>query len=110
MASPKRRRSQRADCISCHFASRSGTSSCKDLQRPMSRRPTLVDLARAAGVSVATVDRVLTARHRVRRGTAERVLGAAEAIGFHGAPLLKRRVDAPVFTFGFLLQAPDAFY
>jgi LacI family transcriptional regulator len=24
--------------------------------------------------------------------------------------LLKRRVDAPVFTFGFLLQTPDAFY
>ena len=76
----------------------------------MTKRPTLVDLARAAGVSVATVDRVLNARHRVRRATAERVLGAAEAIGFHGAPLLKRRVDAPAFTVGFLLQKPDTFY
>ena len=65
----------------------------------MGKRPTLADLARAAGVSVATVDRVLNARHRVREPTAERVLGAAEAIGFHGAPLMKRRVR---------LDAPDA--
>ncbi|MGO9768879.1 MAG: LacI family DNA-binding transcriptional regulator [Roseiarcus sp.] len=78
----------------------------------MGKRPTLADLARAAGVSVATVDRVLNGRHRVREPTAERVLGAAEAIGFHGAPLIKRRVrlDAPTLTFGFLLQKPDAFY
>lgn len=76
----------------------------------MSKRPTIDDLARAAGVSVATVDRVLNARHRVRQPTAERVLGAAEAIGFHAAPLLKRRLDAPTLTLGFLLQKPDAFY
>ena len=48
----------------------------------MANRPTLVDLAQAAGVSVATVDRVLNARHRVREPTAERVLAAAEAIDF----------------------------
>ena len=78
----------------------------------MSKRPTLTDLAEAAGVSIATVDRVLNARHRVREPTAERVLGAAEAIGFHAAPLLKRRLRAetPVRAFGFLLQKPDAFY
>ncbi|HEY1941582.1 MAG TPA: LacI family DNA-binding transcriptional regulator [Roseiarcus sp.] len=76
----------------------------------MGNRPTLPDLARAAGVSVATVDRVLNGRHPVRKGTAERVLSAAEAIGFHGAPLLRRRVDAPTLTLGFLLQKPDAFY
>ena len=78
----------------------------------MSKRPTLVDLADAAGVSVATVDRVLNARHRVRESTAARVLGAAERIGFHAAPLLKHRLraEAPARTFGFLLQKPDAFY
>ena len=78
----------------------------------MCKRPTLSDLAVAAGVSIATVDRVLNARHRVREPTAERVLGAAEAIGFHAAPLLKRRLRAetPVRAFGFLLQKPDAFY
>ena len=48
----------------------------------MSKRPTLADLAAAAGVSIATVDRVLNSRHRVREPTAERVLGAAEAMGF----------------------------
>ncbi len=78
----------------------------------MSKRPTLLDLADAAGVSVATVDRVLNARHRVREGTAEGVLAAAERIGFHATPLLKRRLraEAPLRTFGFLLQKPDAFY
>ncbi len=78
----------------------------------MSRRPTIADLARAAHVSVATVDRVLNARHRVRETTAERVLVAADAIGFHAAPLLKSwlRPHAPERTFAFLLQRPDAFY
>lgn len=75
-------------------------------------RPTIADLARAAGVSVATVDRVLNARHRVREPTAERVLGAAETIGYHGTPLLKSRLRSkiPERTFGFLLQRKDAFY
>jgi transcriptional regulator with XRE-family HTH domain len=78
----------------------------------MSRRPTIADLARAAGVSVATVDRVLNARHRVREPTAERVIGAADAIGYHAATLLKTRLrtDLPERTFAFLLQRPDAFY
>jgi LacI family transcriptional regulator len=78
----------------------------------MSKRPTIADLAEASGVSIATVDRVLNARHRVREPTAERVLGAAEAIGFHATSLLKRRLRAktPVRTFGFLLQKPDEFY
>jgi len=75
----------------------------------LANRKTLADLAAAAGVSVATVDRVLNARHRVREPTAERVLQAAQAIGFHATALLKRRAS-PVRTFGFLLQKPDAFY
>src|SRR5271169_4865264 len=75
-------------------------------------RPTIADLARAAGVSVATVDRVLNARHRVREPTAERVIRAAEAIGYHAAALLKNRLrtELPERTFAFLLQRPDAFY
>jgi hypothetical protein len=49
---------------------------------------------------------VLDASHPVRGSTAERVLRAAEAIGFHAAPLLKKRLrwDAPERTFAFLLQ------
>ena len=78
----------------------------------MGKRPTIADLAQAAEVSVATVDRVLNSRHRVREGTAERVLRAAEAIGFHATILLRQRLraDTPARTFGFLLQKPDAFY
>ncbi len=80
--------------------------------RPLGRRPTIADLARAAGVSVATVDRVLNARHRVREPTAAQVLRAAETIGFHAAPLLKHRLrsEVPERGFAFLLQRPDPFY
>lgn len=78
----------------------------------MVSRPTVADLARAAGVSVATVDRVLNRRLPVRRETAARVLEAAEAIGYHASGLLRHRaaIAAPARTLGFLLQRPDAFY
>jgi LacI family transcriptional regulator len=45
-------------------------------------RPTTKDLALAAGVSLATVDRVLNDRTGVRRNTVERVQHAIEKIGF----------------------------
>ncbi|OLP59203.1 LacI family transcriptional regulator [Xaviernesmea oryzae] len=75
----------------------------------MSGRPTIADLARAAGVSVATVDRVLNGRHRVREDTARRVYDAARAIGYHAVGLLRQRVfeDLPHVRLGFLLQKPD---
>ena len=78
----------------------------------MSKRPTVSDLASAAGVSIATVDRVLNQRHPVREGTADRVMRAAESIGYHATSLLKQRlrVDVPQRTLGFLLQKRDAFY
>jgi LacI family transcriptional regulator len=78
----------------------------------LSKRPTVSDLAAAAGVSVATVDRVLNQRHPVREGTADRVMCAAESIGFHATSLLKQRLraDVPRRTLGFLLQKRDAFY
>jgi LacI family transcriptional regulator len=70
------------------------------------RRPTIADLAAHAGVSVATVDRVLNRRHPVRSTTARRVLEAAESLGYHGTPLLRARVEAqrPPCRMGFLLQ------
>ena len=78
----------------------------------MGKRPTVADLAAAAGVSVATVDRVLNQRHSVRESTASLVLAAAEKIGFHATTLLKQRLraQAPLRTFGFLLQKRDSFY
>lgn len=76
-----------------------------------SRRATIMDIASTAGVSVATVDRVLNHRLPVRYETALRVVEAAERIGYHAAGLMKQRIkEAPMRRFGFLLQKRDAFY
>ncbi|MDE1996142.1 MAG: LacI family DNA-binding transcriptional regulator [Rhizobiaceae bacterium] len=73
------------------------------------KRPTIQDLAKVSGVSVATVDRVLNGRHRVREETARRVYEAASSIGYHAVGLLRQRVfqDLPQYRFGFLLQKPN---
>lgn len=77
----------------------------------MVSRPTITDLAKKAGVSVATVDRVLNRRLPVREDTTIRVVEAAEAIGYHATGLLKSRLtETPKRRFGFLLQKPDPFY
>ncbi len=74
-------------------------------------RPTITDLAKAAGVSIATVDRVLNRRLPVRGDTAQRVVEAAERIGFHATSLLRKRVfELPARRFGFLLQKKNVFY
>ena len=75
----------------------------------MVKRPTVSDLARTSGVSVATVDRVLNSRLPVREETARRVYEAANAIGYHAAGLIKQRLrqDLPEYKLGFLLQRPE---
>ena len=45
-------------------------------------KPTTKDVAKAAGVSLATVDRVLNARAGVRQATVERVQKAIREIDF----------------------------
>ena len=72
----------------------------------MAKRPTITDLAKAAGVSEATVDRVLNARGKVRPDTAQGVLDAAERIGYHAAALIGHRLrpSAPSLRVGFVLQ------
>lgn len=72
------------------------------------RRPTIKDLAEAAGVSVATANRVIGGAGNVRPGTMKRVEDAAEAIGFYGLGTIRSRVTAgrPRYAFGFLLQQP----
>lgn len=60
------------------------------------RRATVHDVARAAGVSLATVDRVLNSRPGVRAATAEKVEAAIAEIGFQrdlSASLLARARD-----------------
>ncbi|PWJ93755.1 MULTISPECIES: LacI family DNA-binding transcriptional regulator [Mesorhizobium] len=75
----------------------------------MAKRPTVSDLARASGVSVATVDRVLNNRLPVREETAQRVYEAATVIGYHAVTLIKQRIrqDLPEYRLGFLLQKPE---
>ncbi|WP_342076954.1 LacI family DNA-binding transcriptional regulator [Yoonia sp. SS1-5] len=79
----------------------------------MAKRPTIADLAREADVSVATVDRVLNGRAKVRQDTAKRVYDAARAIGYHGVSLLEQRIfeELPELRVGFVFQKEkQAFY
>lgn len=79
----------------------------------MARRPTIDDLSREAGVSVATVDRVLNGRAKVREETARKVYEAAQRIGYHAAALIGHRMqaDLPEMHFGFVFhKEKQAFY
>jgi LacI family transcriptional regulator len=70
------------------------------------KRPTLEDVARQAGVSISTVDRVVSGRLPVRQATAAQVLAAAEELGFYATNLIRSRLktELPVRKFGFVLQ------
>jgi LacI family transcriptional regulator len=71
----------------------------------MMARPTVHDIAREAGVSLATVDRVLNARPRVREQSVKAVQAAVEKLGYvrdvSAANLAKRRE----YRFAFMI--PD---
>ncbi len=71
-------------------------------------RSTIRDLAQAAGVSVATVNRVLAQSSKVRPGTMQRVLDAAKHIGFYGLGALESRVASaqPQHRLGIIIQTP----
>lgn len=79
----------------------------------MANRPTIHDVARQAGVSSATVDRVLNGREKVREDTARKVYEAARAVGYHAAALIGQRVqaDRPRLRLGLVLHKErQAFY
>ncbi len=79
----------------------------------MAGRSTIDDVARVAGVSVATVDRVLNGRAKVREETARKVSEAAESVGYHAAPAIRARALAhvPERHLGIVLQKErHAFY
>jgi len=79
----------------------------------MAQRATISDLAAKAGVSVSTIERILSGRETVRPKTAEKVLAAAEEIGFYGLPLVRNRLgaDKPAKKLGILLlQSHRTFY
>ncbi|MBD3624272.1 MAG: LacI family DNA-binding transcriptional regulator [Rhodobacteraceae bacterium] len=71
------------------------------------RKPTLQDVAQAAGVSYATADRVLNARGNVSARAEARVREAIDRLGYrrdvHAANLSRRRV----YRFRFLLPSCD---
>ncbi|MDR7378840.1 LacI family transcriptional regulator [Rhodoferax ferrireducens] len=77
---------------------------------PHPSRITIADVAKAAGVSLSTVDRVLNGRAPVRLDTAQRIHAVAESIGFHAAGVIRERVHGKRVrhTLGFLLQRTDA--
>ncbi|WP_322046741.1 LacI family DNA-binding transcriptional regulator [Paraburkholderia sp. J67] len=72
-------------------------------------RPTIKDLASAAGVSVATINRVIGGSGQVKEQTMHRVLEAAEQVGFYGLGALQHRVAAAreKFRFGVVIQSPN---
>ncbi|WP_439864986.1 LacI family DNA-binding transcriptional regulator [Pseudomonas antarctica] len=77
------------------------------------KRPTIATVAAQAGLSVATVDRVLNARAPVTPETAEQVFQAAEAVGYFAARLIGQRIRErrPTYRFGvLLLGTAQAFY
>ena len=66
-------------------------------------RSRIPDIARAAGVSTATVDRVLNGRLPVRPATAQRVLKAAAALQYLPDTELWRTLRPPPMELAFLL-------
>lgn len=66
-------------------------------------RPTTKDLAREAGVSLATVDRVLNGRSGVRKKTIESVNAAIERIGFERNQVAATLARKRAYKFAFVL-------
>lgn len=66
-------------------------------------RMTLVDVAREAGVSLATVDRVLNGRPGVRQPTVTRVRAAIEKLGYRPDPIASRLAQGGRYRFCFVL-------
>lgn len=75
------------------------------MPRGRSRIPTLQDVARASGLSLATVDRVLNRRGGVREITARRVLEAAAACGYLPDDRIRQLLQPPPLRPVFLVPA-----
>jgi LacI family transcriptional regulator len=68
-------------------------------------RATLEDVARAAGVSLATVDRVVNGREGVREKTIARVEAAVSRLGYRPDPAAARLARNQSFRFLFVLPS-----
>lgn len=71
----------------------------------MTKRVTVKDVAKQAGLSATTVDRALNGRLKVRTETLRRIADAAQAVGYHGQRLVEERLreDLPECRLGFIL-------
>lgn len=69
------------------------------------RRATIVDVARHAGVSTATVDRVLNGRQGVRAPTVQRVMRSAAELGYVEEDALSAVAPQTLANISFLLPA-----
>lgn len=72
-----------------------------------SSKPTVNDIARVAGVSLATVDRVLNARPGVREVTIERVHNAIQELDYVRDAAAANLARGRTFDFLFVLPASD---
>lgn len=70
-------------------------------------KPTVHDIAAHAGVSLATVDRVLNGRAGVRAPTRERVEAAIAALGFVRDVAAANLAKGRIYRFTFILPAND---
>ena len=70
-------------------------------------RATIEDVAEKAGVSVATVDRVLNGRAQVRPQNAKRVEAAIRALNYHPDRLAARLAKGREYRFCFVLPKGD---
>lgn len=89
-----------------HIMSLKMTQNEKKNNMKTTKRPTILDLANASGVSVSTVNRILSGKGAVRNATMLRVQRAAEQIGYYGLGAIEYRVReaSPIYRLGFLLQ------
>jgi len=70
-------------------------------------RPTVHDVARAAGVSLATVDRVLNERPGVREATVVKVRAAVERLGYARDVAAANLARQRNYNFAFVLPEPS---
>jgi LacI family transcriptional regulator len=81
-----------------------------DNQHRWTGRPTIRDVARTAGVSIATVSRVMNGRPDVAATTRERVLGAVRELGFSTNRSARSLVGGRTFLVGITLPLVEAEY
>ncbi|HZP81580.1 MAG TPA: LacI family DNA-binding transcriptional regulator, partial [Chthonomonadaceae bacterium] len=71
---------------------------------PRARKPTVIDVAREAGVSHMTVSRVFSGQNAVAERTRERILEVARQLGYRPNHVARSLVRARTRTLGLMLD------